>query len=93
MQCNLSSVIERKDTDGIRVLKLAHGKVSAIDIELGEALIAELRASLDPSVKAVIITGTGSSLSAGVDLFRLIRTDPNTDAASCRSSTSSCDPR
>ena len=33
-------MIERKDADGIRVLKLAHGKVSAMDIELGEALIA-----------------------------------------------------
>jgi hypothetical protein len=32
-------VIERKDTDGIRVVKLAHGKVSALDIELGEAVI------------------------------------------------------
>ena len=32
-------MIERKDADGIRVLKLAHGKVSAIDVELGEALI------------------------------------------------------
>ena len=32
-------VIERKDADGIRTLKLAHGKVSAIDIELGEAFV------------------------------------------------------
>ena len=31
-------MIERKDADGIRTLKLAHGKVSAMDIELGEAL-------------------------------------------------------
>jgi enoyl-CoA hydratase len=66
-------VIERKDHDGIRTLKLAHGKVSAMDIELGEAVTAELRAAMDPAVKAVIITGTGSSFSAGVDLFRLIK--------------------
>ena len=38
--CNLCGMIERKDADGIRTLKLAHGKVSAIDIELGEAFIA-----------------------------------------------------
>ena len=69
-------MIERKDADGIRVLKLAHGKVSAIDIELGEALVAELNDAIDPSVKAVIITGTGSSFSAGVDLFRLIKDGP-----------------
>lgn len=66
-------MIERRDTNGIRVLKLAHGKVSAMDIELGEALLAEITAAMDPAVNAVIITGTGSSFSAGVDLFRLIR--------------------
>jgi enoyl-CoA hydratase len=65
-------MIERKDHDGIRVLKLAHGKVSAMDLELGEAFIAEMTAASDSSVKAVIITGSGSSFSAGVDLFRLI---------------------
>jgi enoyl-CoA hydratase len=69
-------MIERKDTDGIRVLKLAHGKVSAMDLELGEAVIAELKAALDPAVKAVILTGSGSSFSAGVDLFRVLKDGP-----------------
>jgi enoyl-CoA hydratase len=67
------AIIERKDADGIRILKLAHGKVSAIDIELGEALLEEIKNATDPSVKAVILTGTGSSFSAGVDLFRVIK--------------------
>lgn len=66
-------MIERKDDGGIRVLKLAHGKVSAMDIELGEALVAELKDATAPSVTAVIVTGSGSSFSAGVDLFRLTR--------------------
>ena len=66
-------MIQRDDRDGIRILRLAHGKVSAMDIELCEALIAETQAALDPAVKAVILTGTGSSFSAGVDLFRLIK--------------------
>lgn len=70
-------MIERKDADGIRILTLAHGKVSAIDLELGEALVAELTDALDPSVKAVIVTGTGASFSAGVDLFRLIKDGPD----------------
>jgi len=70
-------MIERKDHDGIRVLKLAHGKVSAIDVELGGALIAEMKEAATPSVKAVIVTGTGSSFSAGVDLFRLIKDGPD----------------
>jgi enoyl-CoA hydratase len=69
-------VIERRDSDGIRTLKLAHGKVSAMDLELGEALIAEFKDAAAPSVTAVIVTGTGGSFSAGVDLFRLIKDGP-----------------
>jgi enoyl-CoA hydratase/carnithine racemase len=70
-------VIERKDADGIRTLKLAHGKVSAIDIELGEAFVKEMEDAHDPSVKAVILTGSGSSFSAGVDLFRVLKDGPD----------------
>lgn len=66
-------MVEREDRDGIRILRLAHGKVSAMDIELAEAFIDELKAAGDASVRAVVITGTGSSFSAGVDLHRLIR--------------------
>jgi enoyl-CoA hydratase len=69
-------MIERKDADGIRTLKLAHGKVSAMDIELGEAFIREMEDANIPSVKAVILTGSGSSFSAGVDLFRVLKDGP-----------------
>ena len=69
-------MIERKDVDGIRTLRLAHGKVSAIDIELGEALLKEIEGAGDPAVKAVILTGSGSSFSAGVDLFRVLKDGP-----------------
>ena len=69
-------MIERKDDGGIRLLKLAHGKVSAMDIELGEALTAELKDAAAAPVTALIITGSGSSFSAGVDLFRLIQGGP-----------------
>lgn len=69
-------MIERRDAGGTRVLKLAHGKVSAMDIELGQALIAELAAAMAGSVTAVIITGSGASFSAGVDLFRVIKDGP-----------------
>jgi enoyl-CoA hydratase len=48
-----------------------------MDIELGEALIAELKAAMDPSVKALVITGSGSSFSAGVDLFRVLKDGPD----------------
>lgn len=70
-------MIERKDLDGIRTLKLAHGKVSAMDVELGEALIEAFKAAQDDSVSAVILTGSGSSFSAGVDLFRVVNGGPD----------------
>lgn len=69
-------MIIREDHDGVRVLRLAHGKVSALDIELGEALITELKAADSPAVRAVVLTGTGSSFSAGVDLVRLVKDGP-----------------
>lgn len=69
-------MIERQDQDGIRILRLAHGKVSAMDIELAEAFTAELQAAAAAPVRAVVVTGTGSSFSAGVDLFRLLKDGP-----------------
>jgi enoyl-CoA hydratase len=65
-------MIERTENEGIVTLRLAHGKVSALDLELVETMalaVAELSAS---DARALVITGTGSSFSAGVDLFRLI---------------------
>lgn len=65
-------MIERTDHDGITTLRLAHGKASALDFELVEGLaraVAEVTA--DDNTRAVVLTGTGSIFSAGVDLFRL----------------------
>lgn len=64
-------MIERNDEDGITTLRLAHGKASAMDIELVEGLhrvIAEVSGS---EARAIVLTGSGSIFSAGVDLFRL----------------------
>jgi enoyl-CoA hydratase len=65
-------MIQRDDRDGIRILRLAHGKVSAIDIELGESFVREMHDAATAPISAVIVTGTGSSFSAGVDLFRVV---------------------
>ena len=70
-------MIIRDDRDGIRLLRLAHGKVSAMDIELGEALTRELADASAAAVKAVVITGTGASFSAGVDLYRVVSEGPD----------------
>ncbi|HEX2253667.1 MAG TPA: enoyl-CoA hydratase/isomerase family protein [Thermoanaerobaculia bacterium] len=55
----------------VTVLRLAHGKVSALDRELVAALAQEL-ATAEAAGSAVVLTGTGSVFSAGVDLFRLV---------------------
>src|SRR5262245_25785640 len=65
-------MIERSEHDGIVTLRLAHGKASALDIELLEAILGELDRAA-PKARAVVLTGTGSIFSAGVDLFRVTR--------------------
>jgi len=63
-------MIERTLDDGVLTLRLAHGKASAMDVELLEALSGELAAAAD--ARAVVLTGTGGIFSAGVDLFRIL---------------------
>src|SRR6266545_2640399 len=63
-------MIERTLHEGILTLRLAHGKASALDVELLDALQREFDGALK-DVRAVILTGTGSIFCAGVDLFRL----------------------
>jgi enoyl-CoA hydratase len=65
-----AEMIERSLHEGILTLRLAHGKASALDVELLEALLRELEGVAE-DVRALILTGTGSIFSAGVDLFRL----------------------
>jgi enoyl-CoA hydratase len=65
-------MIERSQHEGILTLRLAHGKASAIDVELLDGLLHELD-GVAADVRALVLTGTGSIFSAGVDLFRLTR--------------------
>ena len=69
-------MIQTTTTDGIVTLRLSHGKASALDIEFMDAIaraVAEVGAS---DARAVILTGTGSIFSAGVDLYRLVDSGP-----------------
>ena len=62
-------MIEHETNDGIVTLRLAHGKASALDVELCEAITRSLNDAAD--ARAVILTGTGTIFSAAVDLFRM----------------------
>jgi enoyl-CoA hydratase len=63
-------VIELAEQDGVAVLRLAHGKVNAMRMEFCEALTA--RFAEISSARAVVMTATGRTFSAGVDLVRLL---------------------
>ena len=71
-------MIETELTGGILTLRLAHKKASAMDLELCEAIRAAVEdAAIDDSVRALILTGTGSIFSAGVDLPRMLESGPS----------------
>jgi enoyl-CoA hydratase len=65
-------MIERTETNGIVTIKLAHGKASALDLELVEGLTLAIDELAQSDARAAILTGTGSIFSAGVDLFRIL---------------------
>lgn len=67
-------MIDRTESDRIVTLTLAHGKASAMDVELLEALQRALDAAAD--ARAIVLTGSGAIFSAGVDLFRLTDEGP-----------------
>src|SRR5260370_36046190 len=69
-------MIERHDDDGIVTLRLAHGKASAMDAELLEAIERSFDQVLGSDARAVVLTGSGSIFSAGVDPFRLLEERP-----------------
>src|SRR5437016_6614926 len=65
-------MIKREQVSGsVTVVQFDHGPVSALDLELLLALRAEL-AELTESDTALVLVGTGSAFSAGVDLFRIL---------------------
>lgn len=60
--------------EDIAVLRMAHGKVNALDIEILEAIMVAFGELSEAS--AIVLTGRGSSFSAGVDLRRILASTP-----------------
>ncbi|HUE87508.1 MAG TPA: enoyl-CoA hydratase/isomerase family protein [Vicinamibacterales bacterium] len=65
-------MIIREDSGSIAVLRLAHGKVNALDVDFCHALVRELEHVAASDARALVVTGTGSAFSAGVDLFQVL---------------------
>ena len=63
-------MLEVEKHSGVTVVRLVHGKVNALDLELLQEITAVMR-DLDPN-GAVVITGSGTVFSAGVDLRRIV---------------------
>ena len=69
-------MIEFQDRGVVTILRMARGKVNALNIELVTALIAGLERLEHSATRAGIITGQGSVFGAGVDLPALVEGGP-----------------
>ncbi|MGH7467170.1 MAG: enoyl-CoA hydratase/isomerase family protein [Longimicrobiales bacterium] len=56
--------------DGMAIMQMLHGKANTLDLEFCQQLMDALTA-LAGSTRALVLTGTGSIFSAGVDLMRI----------------------
>ena len=65
-------MIERADRGPVSILRMAHGKANALDVEMLHDLVTALEDVDASPAGAVVLTGTGTIFSAGVDLFKVI---------------------
>ena len=68
-------MFHREDQDGVRVLRLTHGKANALDLEFCRALARLFRELEKEGPEPVVLTAEGSIFSAGVDLRRFLDED------------------
>ena len=62
--------IDSERSGPVTVLRMAHGKANALDLDLLAALSQHLHRLRE--TPAVVLTGSGTIFSAGVDLFRVV---------------------
>jgi enoyl-CoA hydratase len=65
-------MLQTEQQGDVTLLRLTHGKASVLDLELLEGLTVELGRIAEGPGRALVVTGTGSIFSAGVDLFRVV---------------------
>ncbi|HZE66004.1 MAG TPA: enoyl-CoA hydratase/isomerase family protein [Sporichthyaceae bacterium] len=65
-------MIELEMRDEVALVRPAHGKVNALDVELLDALTGTIDKLADSGARAVVLYGTGSTFCAGVDLRRVL---------------------
>jgi enoyl-CoA hydratase len=68
-------MLNLEERGDVTIVRLQHGKVNALDLELLLA-IAEAMRGVDQA-RGVVITGSGSAFSAGVDLRRIVEGGPS----------------
>jgi enoyl-CoA hydratase len=66
------TMIERDSADGVAVVRLAHGPVNALDLDLLAAITQVFRELDHDDHGAVVFTGAGRAFCAGVDLWRIV---------------------
>lgn len=66
-------MIQVEAQDGVDIVRLQHGKVNALDLELLQELQEVLKTTAGSANGAMVLTGSGSCFSAGVDLNRIIK--------------------
>ena len=68
-------MLDLEERADVTIMRLRHGKVNALDLELLLAITEAMRAV--DQARAVVITGSGPAFSAGVDLQRIVDGGPS----------------
>ncbi|KUL40050.1 enoyl-CoA hydratase/isomerase family protein [Actinoplanes awajinensis] len=65
-------MIDVEDRDGVAVVRMAYGKVNALDLDLLRAISGTFDELDRGGVPAVVLTGSERAFSAGVDLWKIL---------------------
>ena len=75
-------MLDVEQRSGVTLVRLRHGKVNALDLELLQAITVAMRGADENA--AVVITGSGTAFSAGLGAFMAIFDHPGPVLAAIR---------